>query len=418
MDVFRVENDQIWSGLRIVFLGALALFLVNIYFGFDNSLTVGELPRWQQLIHLHAGSIGWVTLSAIGLAVWVLNSGGEVDPARARSARRLMVAAVIVFAGYVPNFWLAFSRGQGPLVALLPIFGAGAVIVLWASAIYALGQLRRKRPASTIHTLAAGALLVAAIGATVGMLLGLERAIGQFLPLPQGEDRVAAHAGMMDTYLFLAAAAIIEWFTREDPWARRSWGGLVQALAWTIGATLVPIAFFTGTVEVLLPIFLLLLLIGLIAFLIRVGWRAVLAGPGGEWPQPWTFFGSLWLVVYMAVFLYAIPQDFATLPSWFGTLFAHSAFVGTMTNLILALISARAQASRHVVPWGEAASMWLINLGLLAFVGLKIVADIRLGALVMGVGVLLGVYTMARRLWADSKRSGAAGAMAGAGGTD
>ncbi len=45
--------------------------------------------------------------------------------------------------------------------------------------------------------------------------------------------------------------------------------------------------------------------------------------------------------------------------------------------------------------------MWLMNLGLLVFFALKIAADIRLGAIVMGICVLLGVGTMLLQLRAD-----------------
>lgn len=419
METPTIKNEVIWRGLRALFLGALVLFLINIFFGFDNSFAAGDLPRWQLLIHLHAGSIGWISLSAIGLAIWVLNSGPAGDAGGGRGERFIMVAAVIVFAGYIPNFWLAFSRGQGPLLALLPIFGAASVVVLWIAAVYALAGLGRQNPTTTVQILAAGALLVAAIGGTVGMLLGLERVIGRFLPLPEG-DRVGAHAAMMDTYLFLVGAAIIEWIAAKDRDARWTWPGMLQAVFWTVGAAIVPLAFFLNLVEQLLPVFGLLLLLGFFIYLVRYGWRAILLGPTGEGPRPWAFFGGLWLVVYMVFFLYGVGpgQGFELIPSWYFAVAGHAAFVGMMTNLILAVISMRAASERERLPWADAASMWLINLGLIVFFALKIAAEIRLGALVMGVGVLLGVYTMARRLWADSGSEPAAAGMQGAVGSD
>jgi hypothetical protein len=45
--------------------------------------------------------------------------------------------------------------------------------------------------------------------------------------------------------------------------------------------------------------------------------------------------------------------------------------------------------------------MWTINLGIVVFLALRIGADIRLGAIIMGLGVLLGVFTMFRRLQAS-----------------
>ena len=205
----RAKNDSVWQSLKILFGGALLIFLINTFFGFDNAFSVGEIDRWQLLIHLHGASIGWITLSAIGIAIWIVTGNRDVDAGYESRTRTLVWAAVLIFAFYVTSFGLAFSRPSGFLVALLPIFGSAAVLILWVSAIYTFAQFRNQPVVTTVHFLIAGALLTATIGATVGMLLGLERVIGQFLPLPAA-DRVGAHAGMMDTYLFLVASAIVE----------------------------------------------------------------------------------------------------------------------------------------------------------------------------------------------------------------
>lgn len=406
MNKFQVKSSAVWRSLKILFTAAPLIFLINIFFGFDNMLTIGELPRWQLLIHLHGGSIGWITLSAVGIGVWVLTNQRDVDEGYEKFTRGLVWAAVIIFACYVPIFGLAFSRPAGFLVTLLPIFGAGAVLTLWTSAIYALLQLRKQSVTTNVHVLAASALLVAAIGATNGMLLGMERAVGQFLPLPAG-DRVGFHAGMMDTYLFLVASAIIEWFTVEDQSKKWTVWGLIQALAWIISASIVPVAFLLNMVDQLLPIFGLGLLLGLIIFLARTAWRTLGKGLGGkDHIQTWAFLGTIWLIIYLAVFIYFISVlsgggDFSSVPPWLNTLFAHAGFVGMMTNLILGVLSARTRAKRDVIPWGEPAAIWLINLGIIAFVGLKALADIRYGAAVMGIGILLGIFTMFMRLQAS-----------------
>lgn len=394
----RVSNESVWHSLKLLFTAALLLFLINNYFGFDNAMTAGDIDRWQILIHLHGGSVGWITLSAIGIAIWVMTGERAVDAAYERRVRTLVWAAIVAFAGYVPAFGFAFSRPSGPLVAILPLFGALSVLVLWAATLYAFGELKRQSPTSTVHVLAAGALLTAAIGGTVGMLFGLERVLGTFLPL-RGDDRIGAHAGMMDTYLFLVASAIVEWGLggRSVRWTK---AGLAQALCWMIGATLVPIAFFLDIVPQVLPIFGLLLLVGMAIFLVRVGRRALATMPSGAGVPSWSFFGTVWLVAYIGLFLYGVSQDFdfAAMPTWFGTVFAHVGFVGMMTNLLFGVLASRAQAGAAIMPWAEAAALWTTNLGLVVFAAGKVFADVRHGAWVMGVGVVLGVIMLLRRL--------------------
>jgi hypothetical protein len=410
MNLQPVKNQSVWRSLRVLFIAAPILFLINIYFGFDNTLTLGDIPRWQLLIHLHGGSVGWITLSAIGLAIWHVTGDRDVDTKYERTVQYLVWIAVIAFSGYVPSFGLAFSRPSGFLVTLLPIFGSVSVLVLWAVAIFALGQLRNQQTVNTVQILFSGAVLTAAIGATVGALLGLERVIGQFLPLPPG-DRVGAHAGMMDTYLFLVASGVIEWFTSDKYRERRSIAGLLQGVIWAVGAAVVPIAYFLNMIDQLLPVFMLTLLVGMLIFLGRVAWGALKVGPTAEGVKPWAFFGTVWLIIYMATFLYLITlfvsgADFADFPRWLGVLFAHAGFVGMMTNLLFGVLSVKTWQRKDVVGWGEKTTMWLMNLGILVFVGVVAFSDSRLGAIVMGVGVLLGVFTMIIRMRA-TKASGA-----------
>jgi len=399
MNIPRVTNEVVWNQLKVIFIGSGLLFLVNIYFGFANTLTVGEIERQQVLIHLHAGSIGWITLSAIGLGIWVVTNSRDVTPAYERGVRFLGWAAVIIFALYIPNFWLAFLPGDVAITTFLPIFGSLAVLVLWSAAAFTLAQLRRQSPLTTVQLLVAGGLLVASIGATVGVLLGLERVIGSFLPMA-GEDRTGAHAGAMDTYLFLVATGCIEWMVRPTDTQRWSWAGVVQAAAWTFGAAMVPVAFFLNALPVLLPIYGIALLLGLVVFAVRIGWRALGLGPLASGVRPWAFFGTVWLTVFMGLFLYAVGTgDFDALPDWFGAAFVHAGFVGMMTNLLLGVQSARTQESASTLRWAEPLAMWTINLGLLVFIGLEILFGIRTGAALMGIGVLGGVLTMQVRLW-------------------
>ncbi len=95
-------------------------------------------------------------------------------------------------------------------------------------------------------------------------------------------------------------------------------------------------------------------------------------------------------------------EDPTLVPHWVAVTFVHASFVGMMTNLLLATYSARSQEASEVLSWAELPAVWLTNLGLLAFLGIEIASGGRLGAAVMGVGVLLGLLTMILRLRASN----------------
>jgi SAM-dependent methyltransferase len=393
--MLRVKDETIWGHIRILFLASALLFLANIYFGFDNALTAGALPRWQILVHLHAGTLGWVTLSAIGLMYWFLTGERDVTEAHARRVKTFTWLAVAVFAGYVLSFGLAFGLGR-PFFYLMPIFGVTSSLVIWTAAIFAISALRQQSVVTTTHILVTAGLCVAAIGSTMGVLLGLEYVVGFFIP---GSDRVGSHAAVMDGYLLLVVAAIVEYFLGKGPAQRWTWAGLALASAWSLsGILVIPGLLFGSTLGLL---FVPLLLLGLIIFLVRSGWRAFRINPFGRAPQRWLFFGTLWAALWVLFYIYIganYAQNIAAIPDWVGVIFQHASFVGTMTNLLLGVYSIRARSAGYVYPWGETAAIWLINLGLPLFLALEILADMRLGALLMGMGVLLGVLVMIVRL--------------------
>ncbi len=161
--------------------------------------------------------------------------------------------------------------------------------MIWVAAIYALSELRRQPVNTTMHLLVAGGLFVA----TMGLLLGLEHVIGRFLPISPNDDRVGVHAGMMDTYMVLVGAGIMEGLIASGPAERWTRAGLLQTLFLTAAALLVPFGFLLGLVSELVPFFGLLLAAGLVTFLIRTGRRALPNNPLRGGIRAWTWFGTL-----------------------------------------------------------------------------------------------------------------------------
>lgn len=398
---FRVRNDVVWQQIKYLLIGALALFLVNVYFGFDNALTDGEIPRWQILIHLHAGSIGWITLSIITMAIWIFSGNRELSDAYVSRVKILTRLVIIFFGGYVISFGLSFSQGGG-FFALLPIFGTLSALTIWSVAAFSVIQYRNSEKKSAPELMVMSGLIIASLGALMGVLLGLENALSTSI-IP-GADRIGAHAGVMDGYLLLGASAIVEWFFRGASGERYSRGALFQ----TIFFIAAPLAVWIGLIvnlQELAGLSAPLILFGVILFAVRNFPPVFKENPLKRGPGGWIFFGTIWTVIWAIIFAYLIvifiTQGVEEISEGLGVLFAHSAFVGTMTCLILGACSVRGFSATDVLGWAEPLAPWLVNLGLVVFVLFEFISDSKLGAIVMGIGVLLGVVTMVVRMLSE-----------------
>ncbi len=396
----RVKNEDVWEYIRILFIGSALLFLANIYFGFDNALPDG-IPRWQSLVHTHAGTLGWVTLSVVGLAIWIHTGEREVSEPYVRRIKNLSRFGIVIFGGFIISVGLGFAGFGRFFFILMGILGVIAALYIWAAAIFAVVQLRRQLVITTSHLLITAALLIASIGSTVGVLLALEYATGVFF-VP-GSDRIATHAGVMDTYLLLAAAAIVEFYMQKDDRQRWNRSGLFITVAWSLSM----ISILLGFLLDLLPLVMVsvpLMLLALIVFVARGGWRAFRLNPLRSGNQGWFFFGTLWILIWGLFFIWVgatYAEDTSLIPHWIRVFFVHAAFIGMMTNLLLGAFSERGKETSHILSWGEPVAMWVMNLGLVLFFALEIRSESKVGSAVMGIGVLLGVLTMIQRLRAD-----------------
>jgi hypothetical protein len=401
MNIPRVKNKAVWHQIKIFFLGSAFLFLANIYFGFDNSLNTEFIPRWQTLVHVHSGALGWVTLSVIAIAIWLLTGDREVSVSYRRKVQNLAWFGIWIFGGYIIVFGLAFAGLGRIFTIILPILGFAATLYIWVTAFFSLAQLRQQDVITTGQLLITASLWVASLGSTMGLLLGLEYVIGFFLP---GPDRIAPHGGTMDTYLLLAAAAIVEMFLQKDAKQRWNRSGMFITVAWSLAM----VSILGGLLLGILPLVMTsvpLMLLAMIVFVIRGGWRALKLSPFRKGPGGWIFFGTLWMIFWGMFFIWVAAnyaEDPTLVPHWVAVTFVHGSFVGMMTNLLLAAYSARSREASEVLSWAELPAVWLTNLGLLVFLGIEIASGGRLGAAVMGVGVLLGLLTMILRLRASN----------------
>jgi hypothetical protein len=391
----RVSDDRVWRLTKRLFLVSLLLFLVNIGLGFMNAVTTGPIPRWQFLTHLHAGTLGWITLSAITVAIWMFTGDRSVSPSYVSRVRLLGWLSALAIVGTIAGFALGFSQGGG-LWYVLAVFAPVTALMVWVTAIYALTQLKYQPVATTAHVLLTGGLFVGAYGVTMGTLLGLQNAVGGVVPIPY-DMAISVHQAAIDFYLLLVAVAIAEWYVPGEKTAPMGRGGTIHVALGVIPPVLV-LLFVVGLAGIPLqgPVLLLTVLGGflgsMIAFVVRTGRYALRISPLGSGSGAWFFFGSLWLIVYVVGF---IPTS--ALPNGLVVNY-HVEFLGMPTNLLLGVLSVRTAAAGDRLSWAEPAAVWLLNGGMVVFFALEIALQSRLGAVVMGLGVLLGVVTMIVRL--------------------
>jgi len=202
---------------RTLYITALAIFVITIVIGILNGIdlvafsTEGEGPvrmvgaagHRALVTHLHAGTLGFLTL-AIVAGVFRMFTGGEVDEATGERARWVGLAMAWTIALYV----VAFALTEG---VLRPVTGA---LVFVATILLLVWVVRRMWATSvTVAQLAVFlALVELVLGAIFGILVGIFVANGSVpgLSAEIGERIYESHpATMLIGYLVLAALVLL-----------------------------------------------------------------------------------------------------------------------------------------------------------------------------------------------------------------
>lgn len=375
--------------LARLYLVAMALFLVTIAIGLLNGTDAVEFTRDQILTHVHSGTLGWISLALIAAAMWLYRS---VD-------NRLALALGILIPIYVAAFY------SGNLAARAVTGSALLVAILWVL----VWTWRAWSAERTLPGLAVAlGLTTFAYGALIGVLIQVQLAteIEIFT-----RDAVGGHASaMVFSYLILLAMGLIEWRVLGTAGLPRA--GLIQYGALFVGGLLLSgtlLFLDESATQAVGGIYLLLELIAVILFAVRTVPTALRGGLGRHLAAAIVF-----VFVAMGIFLYLISLFISSGDPEsvnFDLIKAsdHAAFIGVVTNLVFALILAlTADADDGGPAWLSQLGFWAMNLGLLVFlVGLgQNIAEVkRIGAPTMGVGILIVMYVLARRLWAASGMS-------------
>lgn len=385
MSVLRAAPS--WAvAARDLFLVAMAVFVFNIAIGILNGADAVEFDRNQLLSHVHAGTIGWLTLTIVASTFLLFRAAD----------RRLMLALAILVPIYVAAFYTgSFAlRAAGGTLLLIVI----AWLLVWIWRQFLAGERSLPRLAVVLGLTSFG------YGAVIGVLIQVSFALGVTI-LPG--DFIGAHASAMTFgYLVLVAFGLIEWRllgTRGLPKA-----GLVQILALFIGGLVISVGLLAGATQAAGGIYLLTQLVAVVLFVVRIWPKALRVGWLGANPIRHVGAASIWVVGALILFMYLVskfitaadPTDPNAFPLNVLIASDHSVYIGVITNIMLGLLSVLVMDGAARRPWVGHVIFWGVNLGLLVFViGLILdTAEIkRIGAPVMGVTLYVALAILAMR---------------------
>lgn len=380
------------SEIRLLFLAAMGVFVVTVAIGILNGLDLVDFDSNTLLTHVHAGTLGWITLSAIATSFWLFGEGGSRPAAGERTLAWLAAVGI-------PVFVIAFFTGNlvARAVFALPVMLAIVWFLAW------LWRAAGAAHWTTPRLAVVAAVITLIVGGTIGTLISIQLATGSsFLPGGAVEGHVVA---MAFSYLILFGMAVAEW--QLLPPAAMSRAGAVQVSTIFLAGMMLTV----GAIWSITPLLFGQLLFELIGAGIFI-WRLGPAMLGAPWlragPARQFAVSAVFVAIDVALLLYAVylfgsaaDPDTFSIPPW--TIFAldHAVFVGVMTNMTFGLLLlATAESERE--DWLAHVTFWGMNVGLVGFffgLFLDQVVLKRIFSPIMGVSILIALAVFAQRLW-------------------
>ena len=386
----------------------LFIFTLTALLGLANATQLfGTLDRNTLLTHLHSGTLGWITMGVIGIAIWIFGGSGST------LARNVMISAVAT-AAYVLAFWSGNFQARA-------IFGTIELLVVlywWWFAVsrgIAEGFGRLDIPKLSVIF----GLTTLVIGSTLGVIVQIILGTGN--QLPTSTDLVGGHASaQVGGYLVLVAAGFAEWQLTGG--GKRSAAGIAQVSLLFVGGLLLAISLLLGTAlgpqlsQALPGIATLLTIVGIVIVAVRFG-RSALAAPWGSASGIRHIAIAVGFLVLGVILEAILVQQFIAAQGdqskvSIGLLHAldHTMFVGLMTNVLFGAILVGAASDRpRVWAWADQLIFWGLNIGVAGFVAVLLIAGSGEGAKpfthpvsfiapIMGLAALLGIATFSMRL--------------------
>ena len=376
-------------GVRNLFRAALVIFVITVVIGILNGTDLWDVPRNTLLAHVHAGTLGWITLSVFGGAIWMFGSPDD------NSSTGLANYSIIALALYVLGFWSVDLTT--PTSIQRPIAGTLAFIAMVWMFIWALRKHRGKKwdVAELGMGLALGFLV---LGAVLGVLLGLQLADVEIVAPENANQLYESHPGaMVAGFVILAAMALIEWLMpgRKVPSMAESKSGVFQMLLlFTAG-----LLFVAGSLFAIDEMLQAAGAMQLVTALVLIGrFRRELAPSQWRGPPENQFVRTavVGMIIVVGLVVYLISQ--ISTGSEFEDIihvalaFDHLNFIMVVTNLVFAMML----LSSKVSDTANRVIFWSVNIGVVGFaVGLITEsAEVkRVFTPILGLGLLFAIWT-------------------------
>lgn len=377
------------SSSRNLFRAALVIFVITVVIGILNGTDLWDPPRNTLLTHVHAGTLGWITLGVFGGAIWMIGDSGS-------TTRPMATFSIFSIGVYVLAFWSVDLTDTTTVQR--PIGGTLAFIAMVWVFVWALRGMRGQRwNVAQFGMVLSLAFLV--FGAVLGVLLGLQLADIEVVAAENADRLAESHPGaMVAGFVVLAALALIEWLIQDTvPGVGQGWRGVmgsIQMLLLLVAGVVLVIGFLVDN-EQLLQLGVPLQILGAIILLIRHGRHLAPSGWRGSAAKKFVRIAVLGLVAVVVLIAYLISEivggaEFTDLLHIALTM-DHINFILVSTSLIFAMMAMGSDVSEGT----NTTIFWGVTVGVLGFAaGLILEQDVlkRIFTPILGVALLYGIY--------------------------
>src|SRR5260370_36420035 len=104
---WSLQANPMRTDIRLLFQAAMLIFVITVAIGILNGLhLVGQLSQDVLLTHVHAGTLGWITLSVFAVSLWLFGEG-KAPTENSRPVRGVSILAAL----FIPLYVLALLCG-------------------------------------------------------------------------------------------------------------------------------------------------------------------------------------------------------------------------------------------------------------------------------------------------------------------